>query len=151
MSAIARLQSGFKVSATAPATVLNATGSSNFADCLGPVDVIGNPNGWWSRTNLANPNTASPNTPRFGTCGAGILRGPGMINVDSGVTRRFRLAEQWTLQFRADALNLSNTPHFASPTGEITNANFGVVTAIQNRGRGGVDQRIVRFGLRLGW
>ncbi len=146
-----RMQTGFPVTAAAPSTVLNAPGSSNFADCLGPITTTGDPHGWWLKTNLANPNTVSPNTPRFGTCGAGVLRGPGLINADAGVTRTFRLHERFTLQFRTDAMNLSNTPHFANPTGDISNANFGVVTAVQNRGRAGIDQRIVRFGLRLGF
>ncbi len=146
-----RMQTGFHVSATAPATVLNAPGSANNADCIGPVTTIGDPNGWWLKTGLANPNTVSPNTPRFGTCGAGVLRGPGMINADAGITRMFHIGEKYTLQFRTDAMNISNTPHFANPSGDISSANFGVVTGVQNRGRGGNDQRLVRLGLRLGF
>ncbi len=150
-STVASLHTGFPVSATAPATVLNAPGNANTADCLGSVDTIGRPTAWWSRANLADPNVVSPRTPRFGTCGVGILRGPGLINVDVGVARKFRISERFGLQFRADAMNLSNTPHFANPTGDVTNANFGVVTTVQNTGRAGIDQRLIRLGLRLGW
>jgi len=150
-SAIAALHTGFPVTATAPATVLNAPGSSNTADCRGPIEKLGSPNAWWSRAGLADPNVVSPLTPRFGTCGVGVLRGPGLIDVDLGVQRMFHVTERLTLQFRADAMNLSNTPHFASPSADVTSANFGVVTAVQNTGRGGIDQRFVRLGLRLGW
>ncbi len=139
------------MNATSPATVLNAPGSSNTADCLGPPVKLGSPNLWWSPSTFANPNVVSPSTPRFGTCGWGVLRGPGLINVDLGILRTFHVKESLSLQVRGDAMNLSNTPHFASPTGDITNANFGVVTAVQNTGRGGLDQRIIRLGLRLGW
>ena len=73
------------------------------ADCLGPVAKIGERTRWWDRTNLANPNAVSPNVARFGTCGAGVLRGPGLINVDMGVFRRIRITERVNMQIRGEA------------------------------------------------
>jgi hypothetical protein len=74
-----------------------------------------------------------------------------LINFDLGLFRRFRITERFDLQFRAEALNVSNTPHFASPGANISSASFGVISGVQNTGREGVDQRLYRFGLRLGW
>jgi hypothetical protein len=151
VNSVAALQTGYPVTPTANATVLNAPNSSNFADCLGPVRKIGSPTQWWDRSNLADPNQVDPRTPRFGTCGTGVLRGPGTINVDLGVFRKFRLTERVDLAFRVEAFNVSNTPHFEDPAANISASNFGLVSAVKNMGRDGLDQRLIRFGLRLGW
>jgi hypothetical protein len=151
LNAVAALQTGLPITPTANTTVLNAPGSSNFADCPGPVRKIGSPNLWWDPSSLADPNRVDPRTPRFGTCGSGVLRGPGLINVDLGVSRRFRITERIDLQFRVESFNISNTPHFEDPSANISAANFGVVTGVKNMGREAIDQRLFRLGLRLGW
>ena len=50
--------------------------------------------------------------PRFGTGCYECLRGPGVINWDFGVFRRFPIKEGMNLGFRVEALNFTNTPHF---------------------------------------
>jgi hypothetical protein len=142
---------GFPATPTANGTVLNAPGSSNFADCTGPVATLGIREQWWGRSGLADPNTVDPRTSRFGTCGSGVLRGPGLINVDMGVFRKFKLGERFNLQFRGEAFNISNTPHFALPNSNISSNNFGVISDLANTGRDGIDQRLFRLGLRVGW
>ncbi|MEJ7605781.1 MAG: hypothetical protein WKF37_05835 [Bryobacteraceae bacterium] len=67
---------------------------------------------------------------RQGTLGRGTLRGFGLQQVDLSVRRRFRLAEEVGLDFRADAFNLFNTANFANPVGVLTNTNFGRSTQI---------------------
>ena len=79
---LASLYTGTPVTPTAPGTVLNAPGSGQFADCLGPVSKIGSIDGWWDRSNLKDPDAVDPRNPRFGTCGTGVLRGPGLINAE---------------------------------------------------------------------
>lgn len=151
INALSRLTTGMPVTPTAPATVLNAAGSGQFADCLGPVAKIGERTQWWDRTNLADPNAVSPNVPRFGTCGTGVLRGPGLINVDMGVFRRFQVNERVNVQLRGEAFNISNTPHFANPNADISSGNFGLIGDVQNTGREGNDQRFFRLGVRIGF
>jgi hypothetical protein len=148
---LARLSTGRPSTPTAPDTTLDAPGSSQFADCIAAPRTIGDANMWWDPSTFADPNVVSPNTPRFGTCGAGVLRGPGLVNFDLGVFRKFQVSERMDIQFRAEAFNISNTPHFNNPTSSITSGNFGVVTGLQNTGREGIDQRVFRFGLRLGF
>jgi hypothetical protein len=65
------------------------------------------------------------------------------------------------LHFRAEALNFTNTPHFASPGGNVSNlvkytdgsvkdlAGFAQVESMANIGRNGIDERQFRFMLRL--
>lgn len=97
---------------------------------------------------------------RFGTGGLNILRGPGIGNFDLGVFRRFRFNERVDLQFRAEAMNLTNTPQLANPSTNISsltapNGAFtgGVfeITGTANTGRDGLVQRAFRLGLRLGF
>ncbi len=151
VNTLASLRTGTPVRATAPGTTLNAVASGPFADCLAAPVKLGDPDQWWSLDTFADPNQVSPGVPRFGTCGPGVLRGPGLVNLDFGVFRRFNITERINLQFRAEAFNVSNTPHFANPTGAINSSNFGVVTGMQNTGREGNDQRFFRLGLRIGF
>jgi hypothetical protein len=151
INALTRMSTGTPVTPVAPATTLNALGSGQFADCLGPVAKVGDRTRWWDRTNLADPNQVSPNVPRFGTCGTGVLRGPGLINVDMGVFRRFQFNERWSVQFRGEAFNISNTPHFANPGADVSSGNFGLIGDVQNTGREGNDQRFFRLGVRIGF
>jgi hypothetical protein len=149
VNTLLRLSTGSPVTPTAPGTTLNAPGSGQFADCNGPVPKVGSRTQWWDRTNLADPNAVSPNTARFGTCGANVLRTPGLINVDMGIFRKAQIKEKFGIEFRAEAFNISNTPHFGNPNSDIASANFGLIGSVQNTGREGNDQRFFRLGLRL--
>jgi hypothetical protein len=90
---------------------------------------------------------------RFGTVGRNTMRGPGLVNMDFSLFRTFKLTEKFDLQFRAEAFNLSNTPHFGVPGGDpvwdsavdadVSSESFGKVTSVLN------DPRQFRFGLRL--
>jgi hypothetical protein len=146
-----RMSTGRPTTPTAPGTLLNTSGSGQRADCIAPMRVIGDANQWWDINALADPNVVDPDTARFGTCGSNSYRGPGLVNFDLGLFRQFNITERVSLQFRGEAFNISNTPHFNTPTASITSGNFGVVTGLQNTGREGIDQRVFRLGLRLGW
>jgi hypothetical protein len=92
---------------------------------------------------------------RYGTSGLNILRGPGVANVDLGLFRQFSLAERWKLQFRAEAFNATNTPHFNNPGTNVSNAIFGSNGSITRTNgyteitSAQADQRQLRFGLRV--
>ena len=76
----------------------------------------------------------------FGNAGRNIIRGPGYFDVDGSLTRDFKIREYLTFQFEAQAVSLTNTPHFANPDANITDANFGKVTgevAASNASLGG--------------
>lgn len=98
---------------------------------------------------------------RFGTSGFNTLLGPGIVNLDLGLFRQFKVTERINVQFRAEAFNATNTPHFSNPSGNIsslvTNSDgsfrSGVfeVTGVRNTGREGIDERVFRFGLRIGF
>ena len=98
--------------------------------------------------------------PRFGTSGFNQLRGPGNNNMDMSIFRTIGINERFKTQIRAEALNVSNTPHFANPganvsnlqlnsDGSVKNLNgFSQITATNPLGRV-LDQRYFRFGFRF--
>jgi hypothetical protein len=58
----------------------------------------------------------------------GDARGPALRNMDFTLFKDTAITERWSMQFRAEAFNLTNTPHFGLPN---TNANataFGQIT-----------------------
>ena len=67
------------------------------------------------------------------------------MNLDLGIFRKFPIGERVNLEFRAEAANASNTPHFSNPNANINGANFMAVTSAQ------LDQRQFRLGLRMAW
>jgi hypothetical protein len=101
-------------------------------------------------------------TAAFGTAGFNRLFGPGAINFDVGLAREFTVWEKYRFQFRADAFNLCNTPHFSNPNGNVSAMTLnsdGTIRALNNYttitsvtgglGREGIDERVFRLGLRI--
>jgi hypothetical protein len=80
---------------------------------------------------------------RFGNVGRNTMRGPGVVNMDFSLFRDFKVRESVNMEFRVEGFNISNTPHFGTPNGNISSANFGKVTSAAN------DPRSFRFGLRF--
>lgn len=128
---------------TADGTALNAPGNNQTADIAGPVSRIG------SLTQYYDTSAFAPvNEPRFGNSGRNILRGPGVVNNDLSLFRDFPVTERLKLTFKAEAFNVTNTPHFAAPD---SNVNSGSFMQITSSGSTLANQRSIRFGLRLGW
>jgi hypothetical protein len=76
---------------------------------------------------------------RQGNFGRNVIRGFPVAQVDLSLRRTFRLHERVALQARADAFNVMNHPNFASPTGVLTDSNFGRATQMLNTGLGGLN------------
>jgi len=151
--------SGQPFTVAASGTSLNAPRNSQQADLVGSGEVkklggVGPGQAFYDWTRFAPVTEA-----RFGTAGFNILQGPGLVNLDLGVFRQFKITERVNLQFRFEAFNFTNTPHFSNPSNNISNLRLnedgtfrsGVfeVTGTRNAGREGMDERVLRFGLRL--
>ena len=85
---------------------------------------------------------------RFGNVGRNTMRGPGVVNLDMGLFRTFKLTQQFEMQFRAEAFNVTNTPHFAHPNGNVNSSNFGRILETQGDDALGASRQF-RFGLRV--
>jgi hypothetical protein len=79
----------------------------------------------------------------FGNSGRNFLRGPGQVNFDLGVSRRFQITERFGLSFRGEAFNLFNTPQFGLPNATIGVANAGVIESVV------APERQLQLALRL--
>jgi outer membrane receptor protein involved in Fe transport len=67
---------------------------------------------------------------RFGNSGRNILTGPGAVNVDASVFKRFALPwEGQTLQFRAEFFNLPNRANFGQPDARIDQPTAGAISS----------------------
>jgi aerobic-type carbon monoxide dehydrogenase small subunit (CoxS/CutS family) len=64
----------------------------------------------------------------YGTSGRNILRGPSWVNLDFSLFRTFGITEGLVLEFRAEAFNLTNTPHFNNPVNSVDAGNFMRIT-----------------------
>jgi hypothetical protein len=138
---------GQPFTATASTNTLNSSASSQFADCVAsPPTRTRNIFEWYKRSDFQVPASG-----RFGTCGVNSLRGPGLINLDLGLDRKWRFGEQFELRFRAEAFNASNTPHHSNPTNSVNSGAFMQALGIRNTGRDGLDERTFRVGLKFAW
>jgi hypothetical protein len=162
VNALLSAYSGAPFSVTADGTSLNMPGSAQRADQIKADVAI--PGHVGPGASYFDPLAfAAVTQPRFGTSGYNTLRGQRVINLDFSLYRQFRLSQGTTLQFRAEAFNLTNTPHFANPSGNVSNmvlnpdgtirnlGGFSSITGTANTGRDGIDERLFRIGLRLGF
>jgi hypothetical protein len=80
-----------------------------------------------------------------GTLGRGAFRKGGIANFNGALTKRWRWggARERSLQFRAEAFNLTNHPQFDEPNRNLNASAFGKITNALN------DGRILQLGLRF--
>ena len=69
-------------------------------------------------------------------------RGPGRRNYDLALQKNVLIREPFSLLFRTEAFNLSNTPYFFRPGQGLGSATFGVINASSG-------ERQVQFSLKL--
>ena len=150
--------------------------SPTMVDIDGPSKKIGSTAGYNSDSNVGgywydpasfaevyDPNNPGSCAPRLGNSGFNNLRGPGVFNWDFGLFRDFTVTERVHVQFRMEAFNFTNTPHFATPDNSLGDANnvdpktgrvtdpgsFMTITGVQDLAREGIDERQFRLGLRI--
>jgi hypothetical protein len=154
INGIASAYSGTPFTVTASGTSLNAPTETQTADQV--MQQVAIPGGTGPGQSYFDPLAFAPVTAiRYGSSGLNILRGPGVFNADLGLFRQFSVTERIKVQFRAEAFNVTNTPHFNNPgtnasnairdaSGNITKLNgYSEITSAQT------DERQLRFGLRV--
>ena len=87
-------------------------------------------------------------TPRFGNSGRDILTGPGLVDVDLSLIKRFAITERLKAEFRADAFNLLNHPNFALPNAVIGSSSAGIISNTVPLGSTGYNREI-QLGLKV--
>jgi len=137
-----------------------------FADPLGTgstlrPNLIADPHGSGSLTQWFNTAAFAPAFTSYGSAGRGLVRGPGINNLDVAIFKNFRFSERINLQFRAEFFNVLNKAQYtnpgtsatfnvdpSAPAGSFptryiqTNTTFGVITGTR-------DPRNIQFGVKL--
>jgi hypothetical protein len=108
-------------------------------------DIVGNPNGAGNIYQWFNPAAyAAPAPFAYGNSARNSLWGPGVINWDQAVYKRFGITERINLEFRAELFNIMNHANFDVPASNISvPSTVGRITATTS------VPRDIQFGMRL--
>ena len=101
-------------------------------------------------------NPAAFATPAFGTLGnlgRSIVPGPSFWEIDMSLSRAFRIREHQSIEFRADAFNLTNSFRAGVPSGLTTSGGTGVTTTVNSPQFGQIltamDPRILQVAAKF--
>jgi len=138
VSGIARIQSGTSLAVTSGFNTSLGTGfgidraNQVLADPYLPNKGV---NGWLNPAAFARPadgvwGNASQN-----------IQGPGFITLNMGLTRKFRMSERQSVEFRAEAFNMPNHLNPNNPVLALNSKDFGKILSAG-------DPRIMQFALK---
>jgi hypothetical protein len=140
-SGIFTAYSGTPINFTASAATLGAPGNTQYPNASGEPEVFGDvgPGQKYFDTSVFS----APAQDTWGNLTRnGSIRGPGFWNLDASLVKRLTFGQRVNVELRADAFNLTNTPHFNNPNGSFGSATFGEINS-------SFGQRLVRFGARI--
>ncbi len=89
---------------------------------------------------------SQPTQYNYGNSGRDILYGPGAINFDASIFKRFevpKLGETGQVQLRFEGFNIFNHPNFGTPAGNISVAGAGSITTLTT------SMRVLQAGLKV--
>jgi hypothetical protein len=134
------LQSGLPFTITVPGSPSNTGNSSraNPVSGVSPIPAQQSINQWFNPAAFTTPPAYT-----WGTLARDSLNGPALYNVDTMVSRKFRLAERSDLAFRWEMFNAGNHPQFGLPNATVGVGNAGTITTTQRA------NRQMQFALRL--
>jgi hypothetical protein len=146
LAGIVSLQSGF------PSTI-NLTGdTANIGGGSGGILIRANPVAGVDPELPAGQRTTAewfnvkafvlPPAYQFGALGRNTLVGPGLFNVDSTLSKHFRVKERVGVEVRAEAFNLFNTANYNQVARIINAPGFGAVTSE-------LPMRELQFGAKI--
>lgn len=138
LQGITRLESGPPFNVTSGRDIANTGRSSQRPNLVGdPNAGPKTPDEWFNTKAFALPAQYT-----FGTAGAFITNADGIISIDMGLAKEFRITENHALEFKTEFFNVPNTVNFGDPVGAMNNANFGRITTQRT------PPRQIQFNLR---
>ncbi len=102
-------------------------------------------NCWLNKSAFTNPAAGT-----FGNLGVNSLEGPGYIDLDLSVSRRFPFKESQAFEIRFEAFNVANHPNFLNPgTASIAGGTAGTALNSSTFGKiqSDVAPRIMQFAI----
>ncbi len=130
LSTIISAQSGYPFTVFSPIDYSNTGSGSPRPDrtCSG---VLSNPTitRWFDSSCFTTDALAAVQftNPRFGNSGRNILTGPGLVNMDLSVLKRFHVVERLSGEFLVQAFNLFNHPNFGTPDSVVNDGTTGQI------------------------
>ncbi len=102
-------------------------------------------NNWINRAAFSVP---ANNT--WGDAGTDILRGPGLFQIDTAISKRINITERTNLMLRMEVFNVFNHPQLGNPNVNFSSPLFGQITSISNTTPIGTGTaRSVQFAARF--
>jgi hypothetical protein len=134
LSWIATARTGRPVNVTikrAAADVPNGYNTSQRPDLVSGVSLLPaeqSPGGWINPAAFRVPQRGVS-----GNAGRNIARGPGLVQIDTGLSKRFGIGEKRALEFRGEVFNVLNRTQLGNPYGDITvPSQFGIIQSTVN-------------------
>ena len=121
---------------------------------VGKPHIVGDPNCWFYASKNSACGTLSPSTSdAYATTAVGAigdvsrnsLRGPRTDVFDAALLKEIPVNERWNVEARWEVFNVTNTPEFGQPSGNITSGGVASITTLSG------DPRVMQFALRLSW
>ncbi len=120
INAILSFHGGFPLTVDAGVDNSLTNNPNQLANCNAPGHVSGRADISTGGYQWFDPTAYSlPQTGYFGSCGVGTVRGPGLKTTDLSLTKLFTFSEHQNLEFRAEAINFTNTVILQAPNGTI--------------------------------
>ncbi|HWG19099.1 MAG TPA: carboxypeptidase regulatory-like domain-containing protein [Terracidiphilus sp.] len=147
-SGIIAVVSGLPFTITGNGGTLNTPGTQQTATLTGSfhkLGAIGSASPWFDPTSFSQPGgcpsaPAPCPSPGLGNTGRNQFRGPGYIQDNFSMFKRFTVYREAGMEVRVDAFQLSNTPQFGQPNGSCCGAaSFGTITGTLGSGQGSVN------------
>lgn len=120
---------------------------------IGKPRVVGDPDCWFyaSKDSACGIHAPSGSTDAYATTAVGAvgnvsrnsLRGPHIDVFDAALLREFPITEGWNVEARWEVFNITNTPEFGQPNGNITSGGVASITSLSG------DPRVMQFALRV--
>ena len=93
---------------------------------------------------------STPANDTWGNAGTDIVRGPGLLQIDTAISRRINLTERTNLMLRMEVFNVFNHPQLGNPNVNFSSPLFGQITSISNTTPIGTGTaRSVQFAARF--
>jgi hypothetical protein len=139
VAGIVTLESGIPIAVTQTTNNLAFAGfGTQRPNCAGPTSFAQRTVAEWFDVSAITVNNALA----LGTCSRNPVRGPGFQDADMALIKRTSLSERFSVDFRAEFFNLTNTPPLGAPNAVAGSAGFGSITSAS-------DPRVVQLALKL--
>ncbi|HVI81008.1 MAG TPA: hypothetical protein VM715_23230, partial [Candidatus Acidoferrum sp.] len=145
LSGVTSFKSGLPLGIYASTNNTNSFGGGQRPNIIGDPSAVpqgtDRVNGWFNKAAFAQPAPFTfGNASRF----LSYPRGPGLQNIDLGLSKSFHPLERFTIQFRAEFFNALNHTNFYLPNTSFGDPSFGTVSQ-------SLPARDIQFGLKVLW